>query len=129
MDMRAIPVSEPQVVIVTGGSWGIGAATARLAAQRGFSVCVNYAQQHHRAEEVADTIRREGGNSLAVRADVSSEPEVLRLFKTVDQELGRLTALVNNAATLECQTRLESIDSARLQRMFATNVIVDFGRQ
>ncbi len=119
-------MSQRPVLIVTGGSRGIGAATARLAAQRGFTVCVNYLQQRRRAEEFVDTIRRDGGTALAVQADVGSEPDILRLFETVDRELGRLTALVNNAANLELQTRLEAIDSARLQRMFATNVIGSF---
>lgn len=119
-------MSEPQVLIVTGGSRGIGAATTRLAAQRGFAVCVNYLQQQRRAEDFVDTIRRDGGTALAVQADVSSEADILRLFETVDRELGRVSALVNNAANLELQTRLEAIDSARLQRMFATNVIGTF---
>jgi len=104
---------------VTGGSRGIGAATARLAAQRGYAVCVSYLQDRAAAEEVVGTIP----NAIAVQADIGVEEEVLRLFERVDRELGRLTGLVNNAATLEPQMRLEHMDAARLHRMFATNAI------
>jgi NAD(P)-dependent dehydrogenase (short-subunit alcohol dehydrogenase family) len=115
-----------EVLIVTGGSSGIGAATARLAAQRGYAVCINYLRRQDEAEEVVGSIQREGGRAIAVQADISSEPDVLRLFETVDRELGPLTALVNNAATLERQMRLDSMDAARLQRIFATNIIGPF---
>lgn len=104
---------------MTGGSRGIGAATARLAAQRGYAVCVSYLQDRAAAEEVVGTIP----NAIAVQADIGVEEEVLRLFERVDRELGRLTGLVNNAATLEPQMRLEHMDAARLHRMFATNAI------
>lgn len=116
----------PQVMIVTGGSGGIGGATARLAARRGYAVCVNYLRRRHGAEEVAGAIEKSGGRAVAVRADVSVEPEVVRLFETTERQLGRLTALVNNAATIEPQMRLDSMDAARLHRMFATNVIGSF---
>jgi NAD(P)-dependent dehydrogenase (short-subunit alcohol dehydrogenase family) len=115
-----------QVLIVTGGSRGIGAATALLAAQRGYAVCVNYVQRHQEAEEVVRTILGGGGCAVAVQADISSESEVLRLFESADRQLGRLTALVNNAATLERQMRLDAMDAARWQRIFATNVIGTF---
>jgi NAD(P)-dependent dehydrogenase (short-subunit alcohol dehydrogenase family) len=108
-----------RALIVTGGSRGIGAATARLAGQRGYAVCVNYLQDRAAAEEVAGAIQ----NAIAVQADIGVEDEVVRLFETVDRELGPLTALVNNAATLERQMRLEQMDAARMQRMFATNAI------
>ncbi|HEV8413633.1 MAG TPA: SDR family oxidoreductase [Bryobacteraceae bacterium] len=108
-----------KTLIVTGGSRGIGAATARLAGQRGYAVCVNYLQDRAAAEEVAGAIQ----NAIAVQADIGVEDEVVRLFETVDRELGPLTALVNNAATLERQRRLEQMDAARMQRMFATNAI------
>jgi NAD(P)-dependent dehydrogenase (short-subunit alcohol dehydrogenase family) len=116
----------PQVLIVTGASRGIGAATARLAAKRGFAVCVNYLAQRTDAQSVANSIQTDGGRAIAVQADVSSEPDVIRLFETAERELGRLTALVNNAARMEPQTRLESIDAARLQRMFGANAIGSF---
>jgi NAD(P)-dependent dehydrogenase (short-subunit alcohol dehydrogenase family) len=114
------------VLIVTGGSGGIGAATARLASKPGYSVCVNYLQRRLEAQEVVSAIQRDGGRAIAVQADISSEPEVMRLFETVDSQLGRLTALVNNAATLESQMRLDAMDAARLRRVFATNVIGTF---
>jgi len=104
---------------VTGGGRGIGAATARLAAQRGYAVCVNYLQDRAAADEVVRAIPK----AIAVQADIGVEAEVIRLFETADRELGPLTALVNNAATLESQMRLEQMDAARMQRMFATNAI------
>jgi NAD(P)-dependent dehydrogenase (short-subunit alcohol dehydrogenase family) len=114
---------QSRVLIVTGGGRGIGRATALLAASRGYAVCVNYVQNQPAAQEVVSTIQREGGKALAVQADISCEPQVMSLFEAVDREFGPLTALVNNAATLEPQMRLDSMDAARLQRMFATNVI------
>jgi NAD(P)-dependent dehydrogenase (short-subunit alcohol dehydrogenase family) len=121
-----MPAESSQVMIVTGASRGIGAATARLAADRGFRVCVNYLRQQRVAEDVVDTIRKKGGTALAIEADVSSESDVVRLFDSVVRQLGPLTALVNNAGTVERQARLESIDAARLQRVFATNVFGSF---
>ena len=120
--MTASPASS-QVLLVTGASRGIGAETARLAAQRGFAVCVNYLKQAQAAESVVAEIQRDGAKAISVQADVSSEPDILRLFETVDRELGRLTALVNNAGTLEQQMRLDTMDAGRLQRMFTTNSI------
>jgi NAD(P)-dependent dehydrogenase (short-subunit alcohol dehydrogenase family) len=111
-----------KVLIVTGGSRGIGAATARLGAQRGYAVCVNYVTNRKAADDVVADIERDGGKAIAVAADVSSEPDVVRMFETVDKSLGRVTALVNNAGTLEKQMRLEQMDAARLARMFAVNV-------
>lgn len=114
------------VLIVTGGSRGIGAATSLLAARRGYAVCVNYLENKSAADSVASTITREGGRAVAVQADVSSEPDVVRLFETVDSELGPLSALVNNAGTLETQMRLDAMDAARLHRVFAANVVSAF---
>ena len=111
-----------RVLIVTGASRGIGAATARLAAQRGYAVAVNYLRQQAAAATVVQEIRAQGGTALAIAADVAQESEVQRLFTTVDRELGPLTALVNNAGILEQQARVDSINAARLQRVFATNV-------
>jgi NAD(P)-dependent dehydrogenase (short-subunit alcohol dehydrogenase family) len=116
----------PRILIVTGGSTGIGAATALLAAQRGYAVCVNFRQRRDAADEVVAAIRDGGGVAIAVQADISEEAEVVRLFETTDRELGRVTALVNNAATLEPQARLDSVDAARLRRLFGTNVIGSF---
>ena len=104
--------SARKVLVVTGGSSGIGAATARLAVSRGYAVCISYLR-HHVAPPGA----------IAVQADMASEADVVRLFETVDKELGPVSALVNNAATLEPQMRLEDMDGARLQRMFAVNAV------
>jgi len=114
------------VVIVTGASRGIGAATAILAGQRGYSVCVNYRRDHDAAGRVVETIARAGSRAIAVAGDVSDEADVLRLFETSDRELGPLAALVNNAGILETQMRVEAMDAARLQRILATNVIGPF---
>ncbi len=113
----------PQVLIVTGGGRGIGACTARLAGARGYAVCVNYLRNEAAAADVVSGIQRQGGRAIAARADVGVEDEVIALFARVEQELGRPAALVNNAARLELQMRVESMDSGRLQRMFATNTI------
>ena len=109
-------------ILVTGGSRGIGAATARLAAQRGYAVCVNYRSNRAAADAVVAGIESAGGKAVAVGADVSVEADVVRLFETVDARLGRLTALVNNAGILEAQSRVDRMDAARLGRIFATNV-------
>jgi NAD(P)-dependent dehydrogenase (short-subunit alcohol dehydrogenase family) len=110
------------IVIVTGGGRGIGAATARLAASRGYAVCVNYRSNAAAAESVVAGLVQAGGRALAVQADVAIEADVDRLFKTCDTNLGRLTALVNNAGILETQMRVEAMDAGRLQRVFAANV-------
>jgi len=110
------------VLIVTGGSRGIGAATARLAAERGYDVCVNYRRDDRAAQEVVAAVERAGRRGSAVAADVASETDVARLFDVVDRTLGRVTALVNNAGVLEAQARVEHIDGARLARVFAVNV-------
>jgi len=110
------------VLLVTGGSRGIGAATARLAAERGYAVCVNYRRDSAAADAVVAAIRGTGGTAIALPADVSVEADVVRLFASVDAQLGRLTALVNNAGILERQTRVEDIGAARIDRIFATNV-------
>jgi NAD(P)-dependent dehydrogenase (short-subunit alcohol dehydrogenase family) len=114
------------VLIITGASRGIGAATARLAAAAGYAVCVNYRQNHEAAERVVAEIERQGTRAMSVQADVSIESDVVRLFETADRRLGRLSALVNNAGILEAQMRVESMDAGRLQRVLATNVIGAF---
>ena len=111
-----------KVMLVTGGSRGIGAATAVLAAQRGYAVCVNYVSNLTAADGVVATIEKAGGKAIAVGADVASESDVIRLFETVDRTLGRVDALVNNAAILDVQSRLENLNAARLNRILATNV-------
>src|SRR5215471_4390359 len=111
-----------RVLLVTGGGRGIGAATARLAAERGYAVCVNYRRDAAAADAVAAEIRSRGGTAISVKADVSIEAEVVQLFAAVDAELGPIAALVNNAGILERQTRVEHMDAARIDRIFATNV-------
>jgi NAD(P)-dependent dehydrogenase (short-subunit alcohol dehydrogenase family) len=111
-----------KVMIVTGGSRGIGAATSVLAAQRGYAVCVNYLSNRAAADGIVATIEKAGGKAVAVGADVASEADVVRLFETVDRTLGRVDALVNNAAILDLQTRLENLDAARLNRIFTSNI-------
>ncbi|HXM83497.1 MAG TPA: SDR family oxidoreductase [Burkholderiales bacterium] len=109
------------VMIVTGGGRGIGAATARLAAQRGYAVCVNYRTNRSAAEKL---IREIGG--IAVAGDISREDDVIRLFEETDRSLGRVTALVNNAGIVDLRARVEDMSVERLQRMFAINVIGSF---
>jgi NAD(P)-dependent dehydrogenase (short-subunit alcohol dehydrogenase family) len=115
-----------KVAIITGGSRGIGAATAKLAGERGYSVCVNYRNDSEAADRVVSIIKSAGGRAIAVQADVSIETEVMRLFDIVDAQLGRISALVNNAGVLEKQMRLDIMDAARIQRVFATNVVGAF---
>lgn len=111
-----------KVIIVTGASRGIGAATARLAGSRGYAVCVNYLKSQKPAEEVVGEIQSHGGRALGVAADIASETDVMALFETVDSKLGTVTALVNNAGILETQMRVDSMDADRLNRIFTTNI-------
>jgi NAD(P)-dependent dehydrogenase (short-subunit alcohol dehydrogenase family) len=115
-----------RVLLITGASRGIGAATAKLAANAGYSVCVNYRHDAAAADAVVCEIASAGGRAIAVRADVSNESDVVRLFETSEHSLGRLSSLVNNAGILEQQARLESIGLERLARVFATNVFGAF---
>ncbi|NJC71172.1 SDR family oxidoreductase [Planosporangium thailandense] len=112
-----------RVVVITGGGRGIGAATARLAARRGYRVCVNYHRDAGAAERVVEAITDDGGTAIAVPADVGRAEDVERLFATVDTELGGVTALVNNAGVLERQCRLDEMDEHRLLRVLQTNVV------
>lgn len=111
-----------KVMIITGGSRGIGAATARFAAQQGYAVCINYRRDQVAAEQVVASIHQTGATAIAVAANVALETDVMRLFDTVDEQLGQITALVNNAGILEQQMRLEHMDAARLNRIFAVNI-------
>jgi NAD(P)-dependent dehydrogenase (short-subunit alcohol dehydrogenase family) len=115
-----------KVMIVTGGSRGIGAATARFAAQAGYAVGINYVRNESAAAAVVDEITGAGGRAVSVQADVGREDDVVRLFERVDAALGLVTALVNNAGVLETQTRVEHMDAARLERVFAANVFGSF---
>ncbi|MCB0277557.1 MAG: SDR family oxidoreductase [Calditrichaeota bacterium] len=113
-------------MIITGGSRGIGAATARMAAGRGFAVCVNYRKNAAAAAAVVGDIEKSGGRALAVGADVAVETEVLALFQTVDRELGPVKVLINNAGILERQMPVAEMDAGRLHRVMATNVVGPF---
>jgi NAD(P)-dependent dehydrogenase (short-subunit alcohol dehydrogenase family) len=115
-----------KIIVITGGSRGIGAATARLAASRGYAVCVNYLKNQLAAKAVVDEIRSGGGQAIAVAADVAAETDVVNLFEAVDAQLGTVTALVNNAGILETQMRVEDMDAGRLFRVFATNITGSF---
>jgi len=111
------------VMIITGGSRGIGAATATLAAKRGYTVCINYRKEAKSAEDLVTKIQQDGGKALAIQADVAQEEDVLRLFSQVDKELGQVTALVNNAGILDLQCRVEDLMAARISSILATNVL------
>jgi len=112
--------------VITGASRGIGAATARLAARRGYAVCVNYRAARDAALALVADLEAAGTPAIAVQADVSVEADVVRLFETAETRLGPLRGLVNNAGILETQMRVEAIDTARLHRIFAINVFGAF---
>lgn len=111
------------VVLITGGSRGIGAATARLAAQHGYAVAINYTSNQRAAETLVDEITAAGGTAVAIQADVAQENQVQALFKSVDAQLGTLSALVNNAGVVDAASRVDAMSVARLRRMFDINVI------
>ena len=111
---------------VTGGGRGIGAATAKLAASKGYSVVVNYRSNADAANEIVTQIIQHGGEAIAIQADIAHEKEISTLFKQTVEHFGKLDALVNNAGILEQQTRLDNIDSERLKRVLETNVMGSF---
>jgi len=115
-----------EVLIITGASRGIGAATARIAGRSGYAVCVNYLKNKAAAMQIVEEIKADGGRALALGADISQEEEVVKLFHTVDDKLGKISALVNNAGILETQMRIEQMDAARLNRVFKTNITGSF---
>jgi NAD(P)-dependent dehydrogenase (short-subunit alcohol dehydrogenase family) len=110
-----------KVLLVTGGSRGIGAATARLAAADGYAVALNYVRDREAAENLAGEIK-----GMAIQADVAVEADVVRMFGEIDRRVGRLTALVNNAGVVDRGTRVEQIGAERIARMFAINVTGSF---
>lgn len=115
-----------KIILITGGGRGIGAACAVLAAQQGYKVCVNYRSDQEAAARVVATIRHAGGTALAIQADVSDEAAVDRMFAILDERLGRLDALINNAGILATQMRVDEMDAARINRIMATNVTGSF---
>ena len=112
-----------QVLLVTGGSRGIGAATAQLAAQKGWAVAVNYATNSLAADEVVRSIRAAGGSAMAVQAQVEDEAQVIAMFDKVTAKWGQITGLVNNAGVVDMTARLDEMSVARWKRMFDINVI------
>jgi NAD(P)-dependent dehydrogenase (short-subunit alcohol dehydrogenase family) len=115
-----------RVLLVTGGSRGIGAAVALLAARQGWAVAINFNGSERAAEGVAARIRNDGGTALCVRADVSDEAAVRAMFACVDDRLGRVAALVNNAGVVDMPSRVDAMTFARLRRMFDINVLGSF---
>ena len=115
-----------KVALITGGSRGIGAATALLAASQGWTVAINYLRHAHAAEAIAQKIRDAGGVALTIQADVSVEADVITMFETIDHELGPLGALVNNAGVVDHASRVDQMLGERLRRMFSINVLGSF---
>ena len=114
------------IVLITGGSRGIGAATALLAAQKGFAVAVNYTTNSLAADEIVRQIRHNGGTAITVQADVGVEAQVMAMFEKVDAKLGPINALVNNAGVVDVACRVDEMSVARLRRMFDINVLGSF---
>lgn len=115
-------MADHRVAIITGSSRGIGAATAKRFAADGYAVCINFLNDYAAAEETAAAITEQGGRCIVVQADVADEDAVLRLFATVDEELGPVSVLVNNAGKLNTQCRLEDMDGDRINAIMQTNV-------
>ncbi|WP_234572513.1 SDR family oxidoreductase [Rhodohalobacter sp. 614A] len=115
-----------KVLIITGGSRGIGAATARLAATQDYAICINYFKNRKAATAIVNEITSNGGQAIAVAADVAKESDVTKMFQTVDQELGTVTSLVNNAGILETQCRVDEITADRINRILSVNVTGSF---
>ncbi|EHY79457.1 short chain dehydrogenase [Stutzerimonas stutzeri ATCC 14405 = CCUG 16156] len=115
-----------RVMLITGASRGIGAATARLAAHQGYALCLNYHQREDAVKQVLEQVHAAGASAITVKADVANESQVLQMFEMIDREFGRLDVLVNNAGMLEQQMRLEQMDAARWMRVLGTNVIGSF---
>ena len=112
-----------KVILITGGSRGIGAATAILAAQQGYRICINYLTDAAAAHEVLAQVHALGAQAIAVRADVSNEEEIISLFTRVDEELGPITALVNNAGTVGLKSRVDEMSESRILHTLRTNVL------
>ena len=112
-----------EVMLITGASRGIGAATAALAAERGYDVAISYRRDSGAAESAAEQVRAHGAQAATIRADVASEDDVERMFAAVDTELGTLSVLVNNAGTLDVQLRLDEMTAERVERTLRVNVL------
>ncbi|WP_110666500.1 SDR family oxidoreductase [Salinicola halophilus] len=114
------------VMIITGAGRGIGAATAVMAAQKGYAVAVNYRSDKASADAVVAEIEADGGQALAVQADIANESEIVSLFETVDRELGRVDVLVNNAGIVDQISRVDEMSFSRVDRMMKINVVAPF---
>ena len=112
-----------KVIVITGASRGIGAATALLAARQGYRICINYHSDEQAAEHILDQVRQLGAKAITVRADASVEDEIIQLFQRVDEALGPVTALVNNAGTIGQQSRVDDMSEFRLLKVMKTNIV------
>ena len=115
-----------KTILVTGGSRGIGAATSVLAGKRGYNVCVNFLKNETVANNIVNKIIEQGGKAIAYQANVSIEEDVIQMFKKIDEDFGKIDALVNNVGVLEKQSRVEDMDWQRLQKTLNYNVISSF---
>lgn len=121
-DLVEIAAMNKKILLVTGGSRGIGASVAKMAAREGYSVAINYASDHKAAENVATEVEKAGAKALIIKADVAREDEIKRLFEEIDQKLGRLTHLVNNAGVVGRSSRLDAADLAVIRHVIDLNV-------
>jgi NAD(P)-dependent dehydrogenase (short-subunit alcohol dehydrogenase family) len=110
------------IMLVTGASRGIGAAIAKQAGRQGYAVAVNYLNSQDATESIVSDINKAGGKAIAIQADTSREEDVLRLFETVDKELGTLSALINNAGVVDVACRVDEMSVERMERIFTTNI-------
>ncbi len=115
-------MTQRPVLLVTGGSRGIGAAVCRLAARQGWDVAVNYAANRAAADAIVSDVKTEGGNAIAIKGDVGSAQDIISMFQTVDEHFGRLDGLVNNAGIVDAQQRVDEMSVERLERMMRVNV-------
>ena len=115
-----------KVVVITGGSGGIGAATAQLACKQGYAVCIHYHEHAEKAFELCNVLQADGGEVIAVKADIRLEKDVTFLFSQTEKKLGKASALVNNAGIIAPISRLEDMDKSRIQNMFDVNVLGSF---
>lgn len=119
-------MTHKKILLITGASRGIGAATALLAAKQGWAVAVNYVSNSLAADEVVRQIQAAGGNAMSIQADVAVEADVLRMFQAVDAKFGRISGLVNNAGVVDMPSRVDGMSIERLNRMWTTNITSSF---